>query len=42
MLCTVLLDGSAEEGVIRELFELSFDLTNRPLKRRRTAAGESE
>ncbi|MBR4550372.1 MAG: MmcQ/YjbR family DNA-binding protein [Oscillospiraceae bacterium] len=37
---TIRLDGSAEEGVIRELFELSFDLTNRTPKRRRPPGGE--
>ena len=25
---TILLDGSAEDGLIRELFEISYDLTN--------------
>ena len=26
---TILLDGAAEDGLIRELLEISFDLTNR-------------
>ena len=26
---TILLDGAAEDGLIRELLELSYDLTNR-------------
>ena len=31
---TILLDGTAEDAVIRELFEISFDMTNRSVKRR--------
>lgn len=34
---TILLDGTAEDDVIKELFEISFDLTDRKGKRHRTA-----
>ena len=32
---TILLDGSAEDGLIRELFEISYDLTNSGRKAKR-------
>ena len=32
---TILLDGSAEDGLIRELFEISYDLTNSARKAKR-------
>ena len=32
---TILLDGSAEEPLIRELFEISYDLTNSKRKAKR-------
>ena len=32
---TILLDGTAQDDTIRELFEISFDLTNRVPKRKR-------
>ena len=31
---TILLDGTAEDDTIRELFEISFDMTNRTVKPR--------
>ena len=33
---TILLDGTAEDGLIRELFEVSYDLTNSRVKGKRT------
>ena len=35
---SILLDGSAEDSLIRELFELSYDLTNSRKKARETQA----
>ena len=32
---TILLDGSAEDGLMKELLELSFDLTNKSPRARR-------
>ena len=39
---TILLDGTADDGVIRELFEISFDLTNKAVRRRMAADGEGK
>ena len=42
---TILLDGSAEEPLIRELFEISYDLTNSRRKAKpldKTAPGADE
>ena len=36
---TILLDGTAEDDLIRELFEISFDLTNSAPKRRKPKEG---
>ena len=33
---TILLDGTAEDGLIRELFEISYDLTGSIVKGKRT------
>ena len=40
---TILLDGSADDGLVKELLELSFDLTNGKSRPRRTnASGRRE
>ena len=38
---TILLDGSAEDGAVREMLEISFDLTNSG-KKKNTKKGETE
>ncbi len=38
---TILLDGSAEDALIRELFEISYDLTNTGKKARKKEAAHA-